>query len=179
MAPEQAKGRVAETGPSVDVYALGAILYECLTGRPPFRAASAVETLHQIETVEPVSPSRLQQATPRDLSTICMCCLQKEPKRRYASAGELADDLRSYLDRRPIKARPVGPMERAWRWCRRNPRVALLLATLALAIVGGFVGVLSQWRRAEKLFTEADSQRQEAEANLKRYQQSAEDFADL
>jgi serine/threonine-protein kinase len=179
MAPEQAAGRIGEVGPSVDIYALGAILYECLTGRPPFRAASAVETLHQIETVEPVSPSRLQLATPRDLSTICMCCLQKEPKRRYATAGALADDLRNYLDGRPIKARPVGPLERTWRWCRRNPRVALLLATLALAFIGGFIGIFSQWRRAEHLYTVADTQRQEAEANLKRYQQAAEDFADL
>lgn len=179
MSPEQASGRLTQVGPASDVYSLGAILYECLTGRPPFRAASAVETLHQVETVEPVSPSRLQHSTPRDLSTICLTCLQKEPRRRYASAGALADDLRSYLDGRPIHARPVGAWERTWRWCRRNPRVAILLTALALAIVGGFIGIFGQWRRAEHLFTVADVRRTEAEANLKRYQQAAEDFADL
>jgi eukaryotic-like serine/threonine-protein kinase len=179
MAPEQAAGRVALVGPASDVYSLGAILYECLTGRPPFHAASAVETLHQVETVEPVSPSRLQHSTPRDLSTICLTCLQKEPRRRYASTRAFADDLRRFLDGRPIHARPVGAWERTWRWCRRNPRVAVLLAALALAIVGGFIGIFGQWRRAEHLYTVADARRTEAEANLKRYQQAAEDFADL
>lgn len=179
MAPEQAMGRVNQIGPVSDVYSLGAILYESLTGRPPFRAASPVETLHQVESMEPVAPSRLQHSTPHDLSTICLTCLQKDPRRRYASSGALADDLQRFCEGRPIQARAVGPAERTWRWCRRNPRVAILLGALALAIAGGFIGIFSQWRRAEHLYTVADARRAEAEKNLKRYQQAAEDFADL
>lgn len=178
MAPEQASGR-GQVGPGADVYALGSIMYECLTGRPPFRTSSTMETLHLVETAEPVPPSRLQPTMPRDLSTICLTCLQKEPSRRYASAGALADDLRRYLDGRPIVARAVGVGERMWRWCRRNPKVAILLAALAMAIVSGFVGVFTQWRRAEHLYTVSDSRRREAEKNLQRYQDAAEDFADL
>jgi eukaryotic-like serine/threonine-protein kinase len=177
MAPEQAGGLPALIGPAADVYALGAILYECLTGRPPFRAATPLETLRQIETVEPVSAARLQPATPRDLDTICLKCLSKEPQQRYASAGALADDLRRFIEGRPILARPVGVLGRAWRWCRRNPRVAALLAALALALSAGFIGVYSQWRRAEQLFGVADTQRVSAEANLHRYEQAAADFA--
>ena len=135
MAPEQVVGKAGTTGPATDIYALGALLYEMLTGRPPFRGETATETERQVVQDEPVSPSRLNTKVPRDLETICLKCLSKEPHRRYASAAAIADDLRRFMEGRPIKARPVGWGERSWRWCRRNPMAAALLVT-ALALVG-------------------------------------------
>jgi serine/threonine protein kinase/WD40 repeat protein len=134
MAPEQASGDTS-SGPLVDVYALGAILYELLTGRPPFRGATVLDTLQQVQTQEPVAVRRLQPATPRDLETICHRCLAKDPARRYASAQFLADDLRRFLNDCPIVARPASPLERAWRWRRRNPLVANLSAVIGLLIL--------------------------------------------
>ena len=139
MAPEQAGGNNKQVGPHTDVYALGAILYEFLTGRAPFRAVSVSETLELVRTQEPVPPSRLQPSTPRDLETICLKCLQKEPARRYASAAALADDLQRFLDGRPITARPIGTPERLWRWCRRNPRVAILSALTLILLVSAVI----------------------------------------
>jgi tetratricopeptide (TPR) repeat protein len=135
IAPEQARGQVREIGPAADIYSLGAILYELLTGRPPFQGPSPMETLLQAAHQEPVSPSRLNPQVPRDLETICLKCLSKEPRRRYASAAALADDLTRFREGRPIQARPLGWGERSWRWARRNPTAAALLAT-ALALVG-------------------------------------------
>ncbi|MGI9470826.1 MAG: serine/threonine-protein kinase, partial [Rubripirellula sp.] len=145
MAPEQAEGR--NIGPAADVYSLGTILYELLAGRTPFHGATTVETLQMLREDEPIPLRRLQPRLPRDLETICMKALEKDPLKRYACADALADDLRGFLRDEPISARPVGRMERGLKWARRRPAVAFLIGTLVLVIGLAFLGVTWQWQK--------------------------------
>jgi WD40 repeat protein len=149
MAPEQTTGEPSTIGPVTDVYALGALLYEVLTGRPPFKAATVLETLEQVRFQEPVPPGRLQPNLPHDLETICLKCLEKEAHKRYASAEDLAEDLRRFQAGETTRARPVRALERGVKWARRRPAVAALLAVsfvAALALVGMLVGLFFNWR---------------------------------
>ncbi len=161
MSPEQAAG-TALPSPSMDVYALGTVLYEVLAGRPPFAAASVLEVLRQVRDQPPTPPSR-HRRVPVDLDTICLRCLRKEPAGRYASAAALADDLARFLAGRPILARPVGPRERAAKWVRRNPLPAGLLAGIVLVVLTGFALVSVQWHAAEAARRGAEAARDEAD----------------
>ncbi len=142
MAPEQAEGRGRRVGPAADVYALGAILYECLTDQPPFKATTMLETIYQVVNKEPLLPSQLQAKTPRDLETICLKCLRKEPEQRYDSAAALAEDLRRWQAGEPIAARPVGRMERAAKWAKRKPALATMIAATVLIPAASFLVVV-------------------------------------
>jgi WD40 repeat protein len=167
MAPEQAEGRPSQITPTADVYALGAILYELLVGRPPFWGASPLGTLEQVRSQEPVPPSRLQPRLPRDLETICLKCLHKDPARRYASAAVLAEDLRRFQAHEPIHARRVSQVERLRRWGRRNPAVAVLAAAVFVSLLlGSAVSALLALRATEnaaRADREADAARHHAD----------------
>src|SRR5579864_6208337 len=141
MAPEQTTGRRGAVTTATDVYGLGAVLYATLTGRPPFQADSVMDTLEQVRQRAPEPPSGVNHKVERDLQTICLKCLDKEPQRRYASALELAEDLDRWLSGRPILARRAGLPERAWRWAHRNPAVAALSALAVLMMLGGMTGL--------------------------------------
>jgi serine/threonine-protein kinase len=168
MPPEQATGKGEAVGPATDIYALGATLYCLITGRPPFQAATVMDTLMQVVAQAPVPLRQLNARVPRDLETICLKALAKEPHQRYPTAGEMADDLRRFLNGQPIKARPIGPTVRFWRWCRRNPVVAALGASLICLLVMVSSGsVLSNvWIRREQSETRRQFERAEENARL-------------
>ena len=161
VAPEQARGDTSEVGPAADIYSLGVILYELLTGKPPFQGATPMETLLQTVHREPVSPARLVPHIPRDLETICLKCLEKDWKRRYSTAGELAADLERFRLHEPIQARPVNRARRCIRWARRRPVHAMLLAIVVTgSIAPGTTELSSRLREAERIRT-ADNQLRE------------------
>ncbi len=174
MAPEQVSGPKSALGPAVDIYALGIILYEMMTGRPPFRGESSYDTFLQVVHQEAVSPRQLQPKIPIDLETICLKCLRKEPHKRYASAGDLADDLERFLAGQPIRARPVGWLERTAKWLGRHPAAAGLLVLVLLVVVSAFPLLLWQLQnaeariRAETAAKDEANQREEQERQARR-----------
>jgi tetratricopeptide (TPR) repeat protein len=197
MAPEQAAGKGKEVGPAADIYALGAVLYECLCGRPPFKAATPYDTVMQVLSEEPATPRLLQPKLPRDLETICLKCLEKEPSKRYASALELAEELARFRAGEPIRARPIRSWERAAKWGKRRPAVAALVVlssfTVLALVVGGFAfarheaaraaeaatraaEAAEQKARAEAGQVEAERQRQRADRNLMRARKAVDDY---
>ncbi len=149
LPPEQASGHRGKVGLWSDVYSLGGLLYYLLTSRPPFQAQDVTDVLDQVLNREPVSPRLFNPSVPRDIETICLKCLEKDPARRYASARALAEDLGRYLQGETIMARPLNRPEKVWRWCRRKPALAGALAACAVALLLGFIGISWQWRRAE------------------------------
>ncbi|MBI3461940.1 MAG: serine/threonine protein kinase [Planctomycetes bacterium] len=188
MPPEQAAGEQARLGPWTDVYGLGAILYELLAGRPPFRAETRAATLNQVldPELDPLAPLRLNPQVDPDLDTICMKALAKDPSRRYPTASALADDIGHWLAGEPILARAASRLERLWRWCRRRPAVAGLLAMLILAFATGFSGVTWQWlraeghrRQAEDNLKEVEKQRARAEENFRQAREAVEQVDNL
>jgi WD40 repeat protein/predicted Ser/Thr protein kinase/DNA-directed RNA polymerase subunit RPC12/RpoP len=169
MAPEQADGKTRDIGPPADVYALGAILYDMLTGRPPFRGQTQLDTLYQVISAEPVPPTRLRRTIPADLEVICLKCLEKSPDRRYPSAHELAEDLRRFLAGEAISARPAGTVERLGKWLRRHPLRAALAGVSVLALLAGALWYDAEIRaraaEARRAADEADAKTRQAEAD--------------
>lgn len=157
MSPEQARGQSRQLTTAADVYGLGAVLYETLTGRPPFRGETMMETLQQVVQKEPVPPAQHNPQIDRDLGTICLKCLEKEPGARYHSAEELALDLERWLRKEPVTARPVKPLERLAKWARRRPAIAGLSAGLVVVTLAGMLAVVYQWRQAEAARAKAEA----------------------
>jgi tetratricopeptide (TPR) repeat protein len=174
MPPEQASANGRIAGREGDVYSLGAILYELLTGRPPFLGVTVLDTLSLIRDRDPISCRTLQPQTPRDLETICLKCLEKAPQRRYATAAALAADLERFLQGAAIEARRASWTERTVRWCRRKPGIAILTAGLTLAIAAGFCGILWQWNQAESARQSESIARRDADQRAAEIQQRSE-----
>ncbi|MGL4419104.1 MAG: serine/threonine-protein kinase, partial [Gemmataceae bacterium] len=198
MAPEQARGDTATIGRPVDIYALGAIFFRLLTGRPPFIGTSVFDTLKQVQTAVPPRLQQLLPGLPRDLETICEKCLEKDPARRYARAMELANDLRRWRLQEPILARPVGPLERTWKWSRRNRAATAILGTIGLALMvvaiatslfayyanrerSATLAALAQVEQArielKQQLLETESERNRAEKNLTEVERVVEKFS--
>jgi serine/threonine protein kinase/tetratricopeptide (TPR) repeat protein len=167
MAPEQAQGKSHGVGPPADVYALGAILYEMLTGRPPFLGETQLETIRQVLSDEPTAPGLLQPAVPRDLATVCLKSLEKDPARRYASAEALADDLRRYLNDEPVLARPAGVAERTAKWLKRHPALSALIGVTTAAALALLVGGWVSYHQVHTAYVETSHQRDRATENAR------------
>ena len=171
MPPEQAAGDIGAIGPAADIYSLGAVLYALLTGRPPFQSDNPLDTLLQVREREPIGPRQLNPKVPADLETVCLKCLEKSATRRYESAYRLVEELGRYLRGEPILARPIGTVERGWRWCRRNPMVAGLATGIAALLV---VGTITATIAAVRFKSLAEEQRQTAERERDAKQQAVE-----